>query len=84
MNTSRDEILDVSVLQNPILSTNTPEVSRFVIKFPTTEISDVITNKVGNNVWSASLKLYLAKADQIPLDYTVYCHPLSSSWNMGT
>jgi hypothetical protein len=30
------------------------------------------------------LKLYLADASEIPLDYTLYCYPISGSWNMGT
>jgi hypothetical protein len=80
-NTGLDEILDIS-LYNSINST--PEVSRALLQFPTSEIQDVITNKVSNANYNVYLKAYLANASEIPLNYTLYCYPISSSWNMGT
>ena len=29
------------------------------------------------------LKLYASTAEEIPLDYTIYCYPISGSWSMG-
>jgi hypothetical protein len=81
LNAGLDEILELSTYES-IDSTN--EVSRPLIQFPQDEINDIITNKVNGANYKAYLKLYLANASQIPLDYTLYCYPLSGSWNMGT
>jgi len=81
LNSGLDEILELSTFYT-ITSTN--EVSRILIKFPQDKISDIITNKVANSSFDAYLKLYLANATEIPLDYTIFSHPISGSWNMGT
>jgi hypothetical protein len=81
LNTGLDEILELSTFES-IDSTN--EVSRILIKFPSSEISGTITDKVNGASYDAYLKLYLADATAIPLDYTIFCHPLSLDWNMGT
>jgi hypothetical protein len=81
MNTGLDEILELSTFES-IGGTN--EVSRPIIKFPTDEINDIITNKIGTASFDCYLKLYLANASAIPLNYTVFCHPLASDWNVGT
>ena len=81
LNAGRDEILELSTFYT-VTSTN--EVSRILIKFPQDEISDVITNKVSGSSFDSYLKMYLANASEIPLDYTIYSYPISGSWNMGT
>ena len=80
-NTGLDEILDIS-LYNSISSTN--EVSRALLQFPQDEIVDIINNKVSGSTYNAYLKTYLADASEIPLNYTIYCYPIYSSWSMGT
>ena len=80
-NTGLDEIIEVSTFES-INSTN--EVSRGIIKFPTDQITDVIANKVGNKAFDTYLKLYLANASSIPVDYTLYTYPISGSWEKGT
>jgi hypothetical protein len=80
-NTGLDEIIEISTFES-INSTN--EVSRGIIKFPTDQITDVIANKVGNNAFDTYLKLYLANASSIPVDYTLYVYPISGSWEKGT
>lgn len=80
-NTGLDEIVEISTFES-INSTN--EVSRALIKFPTSEINDIIANKVGNKPFDTYLKLYLANASSIPVDYTLYCYPISGSWEKGT
>jgi hypothetical protein len=79
-NAGLDEILDIS-LYNSII--NTAEVSRALLAFSNTEITDILSNKIGSSNYKAYLKLYLANASEIPLDYTLYCYPISSSWDMG-
>ena len=80
-NTGLDEIIEISTFES-INSTN--EVSRGIIKFPTDQITDVITNKVGNKAFDTYLKLYLANASSIPVNYTLYAYPISGSWEKGT
>jgi hypothetical protein len=80
-NTGLDEIIEISTFES-INSTN--EVSRGIIKFPTDQITDVIANKVGNNAFDTYLKLYLANASSIPVNYTLYAYPISGSWEKGT
>lgn len=86
-NTGRDEILEIGNIENTLV--DNLGVRRAIIKFPTTIIENVINNlfDVNSRVsqsFSASLKLYLAEATSIPLDYSIECYPISSSWNIGT
>lgn len=80
-NTGLDEIIELSTYYT-VAGTN--EVSRGLIKFPSNQITDIITNKVVNKAFDVYLKLYLSNASSLPLNYTLYCHPLSGSWNNGT
>jgi hypothetical protein len=80
-NTGLDEILEISTF---LSYDNTNEVSRAIIKFPTDQITDVIANKVSGSNYDAYLKLYLANASSIPVDYTLFSHPISGSWEKGT
>jgi hypothetical protein len=81
LNAGIDEILDLSTY---FTIDGNYEVARPIIQFPQSELLDVINNKVSGSQYSAFLKLSLAQAFQLPQDYTIYCHPLSGSWNVGT
>ena len=81
LNAGIDEILDLSTYNN---IDGTHEVARPIIQFPQSEIVDIITNKVSGSAYSASLRLSLAQASQLPQNYTIFCYPLSGSWNIGT
>ena len=81
-NTGLDEILDVSI-EDAQDSGNT-QASRFLIQFSTSEINDILTNKVGDLSWSASLMIYLAYGDGLNIDTTLKFYPISQSWEMGT
>jgi hypothetical protein len=80
-NTGIDEILDLSTYES-IIGTN--EVSRFLIKFPSNQISDTINNKISGSNFDAHIKIYLANATSVPLDFTIFSHPVSQDWNKGT
>jgi hypothetical protein len=80
-NTGLDEVLELSTFKS---INNTDEVSRIIIKFPTDQINDIITSKVSGSNYDAYIKLYLANASSIPLNYIIYSHPISGSWNIGT
>jgi hypothetical protein len=80
-NTGIDEILDLSTYES-IIGTN--EVSRFLVKFPSNQISDVINNKISGSSFDVYMKLYLANATSVPLNFTIFSHPISQDWNKGT
>lgn len=90
-NTGLDEITDLS-LYNSI--DGTYEVSRTLVKFDQDEIQELFrTNLITSGSISASLsyipysaylKLSLANASEIPLEYKVVSYPISHSWDMGT
>jgi hypothetical protein len=81
LNTGIDEILEISTYAE---LDGTYQVARPIIKFSQSEITDVLANLVGGNEWDAYLKLSLANASQLPLNYSIYCHALAADWNMGT
>ena len=87
-NTGRDEILDISNYNgiNELSSAqgDLPAVTRALVQFKTTDISDIITNKIGDAAFQSNLKLYLANAENAPLDYTLEAYPVSGAWDMGT
>jgi hypothetical protein len=87
-NTGIDEILELDLAFN----NNTPagvsgslitEVSRYMLKFPDSGITNIIDNKISGS-YKAYLKLFVANASKIPVDYTLECYPVSGAWNMGT
>ena len=80
-NASLDEILEASIYK---ASDGTAQVSRTLIKFPQSEISDIFSTKIGTSSYDAYLKLYLADASEIPLNYTLYANPITNDWNGGT
>ena len=87
-NTGRDEILDVSNYNgiNELSSAqgDLPAVTRALIQFKTTEINDVVNSKISGSAFQSNLKLYLANAENAPLNYTLESYPVSGNWDMGT
>jgi len=81
LNTGLDEILELSTYYS---INGTDEVSRTLIQFPSAQVSGTIANLVSSSIFDVYLKLYLANASSIPLNYTIFSHPVSASWNMGT
>ena len=85
-NAGRDEIVEIGGYPGTIDGTG--QASRIVTKFADSEIDDVIDNKIGNTNFSSSLKLYLAEANELPVEYTLYAYPIyiagSGDWDNGT
>lgn len=92
-NTGMDEILEVSTTFIP----DSPQVSRFLIKFSNSEISNIIDTKISGSVtdltgsllteskaFEAYLKCFIADVSGLNADTTLEVFPLSQSWNMGT
>jgi len=78
-NAGKDEIIEIGGYAD--LSA-TGQTNRLLVQYRTSEIQDVITNKVTGS-YSASIQLYLADAYQIPVDYTLYAYPVSGAWDSG-
>ena len=87
-NTGRDEILEISNINgiNQLSSAqgDLPAVNRALIQFKNANINDIVTNTIGSTAYKTNLRLYLANAGNLPLDYTIEAFPISQSWDMGT
>ena len=81
-NTGLDEILSVSI-EDAQDSGNT-QAARTLIQFSSTEIADVITNKVSGSTWGASLRGFIAEANGLNFDTILEVYAVTGSWNMGT
>jgi len=88
MNTGRDEILEVGSYYKG----NIGYVNRSLIQFNTAELIEVLDDLVAPSAgsatnFSASLKLFLASANEIPISYTLEAWPVyangASSWTAG-
>ena len=87
-NNGRDEVLEISNINGiSVLSSaqgDLPAVNRSLIQFKNASISDIVTNTIATSSYDVNLRLYLATAGNLPLDYTVEAYPISQSWIMGT
>lgn len=79
-NTGKDEIIEISGYQDV---TGTARTSRIVVKPNKQEVLNVLNNKANNLPVSASLKLFLAEASEIPVNFSVETYPLSKPWDEG-
>jgi len=72
-NTGLDQILEVS----KVYYGGIKDISRALIKF------DIASLHTGSHIQEASLILKETQSEEIPLDYILYAHPISQSWEMG-
>jgi len=79
-NAGKDEIIEIGGYKD---LSNIGRTNRILTQYRTSEIQDVITNKIGSSNYSASLCLYLADATEIPVDYVLYAYPVSGTWDSG-
>lgn len=82
-NAGLDEILEIGGYPD---TSGEGETSRILVQFSSTEIAEIVSNKIGNTNYSASLGLYLADAYQIPLNTSIFAYPVYSTtgWDNGT
>lgn len=84
LNTGYDEVLGISNLRNITTSSQgISEVSRTLIQFLSSSISGTLAS-IGNTNYKVYLKLFLANASSIPLNFTLICNPISGSWDVGS
>jgi hypothetical protein len=81
-NAGLNEILSVSI-EDAQNSGNT-QAARTLIQFSSTEIADVINNKISGSVWSASLRGFISEVNGLNSDTTLEIYAVTGSWNMGT
>ena len=81
MNTGIDSINQISNLNFAIDSS--PSVARSLLQFDTSEIRNVIDNKI-NGSWDAYFKSFIATAQGIYLETYLEIFPVSQSWYQGT
>ena len=88
-NTGLDQILDIATYYQGDIE----YAARTLIQFDSTEVNNVLENYVSSSTraatdFSASLKLYLASADEVPTSYTIEAYPIyvgsGNTWNQGT
>jgi hypothetical protein len=81
MNSGMDAI---SEIYNTITLEGTPDIARSLTQFDSTEILDVINNKINNTPWNVYFKSFVASAQGITSDYTLEIWPVAQNWNNGT
>lgn len=81
-NTGLDEILESST--SVIDASAFPQTSRFLIQFDSTEINDIIDNKISGSQWQVNFRGFLADLEGLNLDTQLEFYPVYGSWNMGT
>ena len=79
-NTGLDAILELNKEVDGSGSYN----SRFLLDFDYDTISKNIISLGHNpNEFNYSLRLYVAEAKEVPVNYSLYCYAVSGSWDMG-
>ena len=81
MNTGLDAILETS---NKLDISGNPDVSRYLIKFDTAEIIDIISNKISGSSYDIYFKNFIAEAQGINLNTSLEILPVAQDWNNGT
>lgn len=88
MNTGRDEILEIASFYKGTGS----YVNRSIVAFDSTEVANVLESHVSSSTrlatqFSASIKLFLASANELPTGYTLEAHPVYANtpgtWTVG-
>lgn len=80
-NMGLDSILEVG---NPLTSDGSSGVFRFLLAFDQSEITDIINNRIGSSVWQSNLRCYIANAEGVNFNSTVYVYPVAGTWDNGT
>ena len=81
MNTGLNAILETS---NTLDISGNPDVSRYLIKFDTAEIIDIISNKISGSSYDIYFKNFIAEAQGINLNTSLEILPVAQDWNNGT
>jgi len=80
MNTGLDQIIEASTY----VKNDNPQVSRYLVKFASSEINNVYSDKIGSNNYTVYLRNFNAVVTGLNLDQKLEFYPASGSWGMGT
>jgi len=84
-NTGIDEIIEATIQPaGDLLTSTSPEASRFVIQFAQQELQDIHTRLANSQPFSASLRCFAANVTNISRQTIVDVLALSRNWNNGT
>jgi len=83
-NTGLDEIIECSTKIESFTDFTGPQTSRFLIQFDSSEINDIITNKVSGSTFQTNLRCFVADMTGLNADTSIDIYPISGAWNMGT
>jgi hypothetical protein len=81
MNTGLNAICEAS---NILGLSGNPEVARYLTQFDTSEIQDIIDNKIDGKSYDIFLRNFIAEAQGINANVSLEIHPTAQSWNNGT
>ena len=79
-NTGLDQIIEASTYQ----ANATAQVSRYLVKFPTSQIAEMYNDKITNGEYKAYLRNFNAVVTGLNLDQKLEFYPISGNWGMGT
>jgi hypothetical protein len=83
LNSGLDPLLEMSTT-TVTTSGISPQVARTLIQFDTTEINDIVSNKISGSLFSTYLKIFQAQIFGLYGDSSIEVYPLYNPWNMGT
>jgi hypothetical protein len=81
MNTGLDAILEAS---NRLDLDGLPNVARYLIQFSTSEIQDIINNKISGDSYTVYLKNFIAEAQGLNQSTKLEIRPIAQEWYNGT
>ena len=79
-NTGLDQLIESSTY----LANSVPQVSRYLIKFPSSQISEMYENKITNGEYTVYLRNFNAVVTGLNLDQKLEFYPIWGNWGMGT
>ena len=79
-NTGLDQIIESSMY----ISNSIPQVSRYLIKFPTSQITEIYENKITNGEYAVYLRNFNAVVTGLNSDQKLEFYPTWGNWDMGT
>jgi len=80
-NMGLDQILEAGT---PLVIDGTSGIFRFLLAFDQNEINDIINNKISGSIWQSNLKCYIANAEGVNFNSTLFAYPVSGTWDNGT
>mgnify|MGYP003660001067 FL=1 len=75
-NTGLDQLIETSTY----LANSVAQVSRYLIKFPSSQITEMYQNKIQNGEYAVYLRNFNAVVTGLNLDQKLEFYPTSGSW----